>query len=151
MTTTTTLANSWTGNLTTKWNEKWLHHQHHPNESKWTVTTCSNTFFDTRSTLFCTEAEFKNANQSYELTFRHRSHRDYTIKVVTNRASWFRGLANSKHCNGNLPYKKGNGCVCLFFIEIHTAGRIQMKFGTEVVLEGGKVLGGVDPIPPPPE
>ena len=33
-------------------------------------------------------------------------------------------------------------CVCLFSIEIHTAGRIQMKFGMEVVLEGGKVKGG---------
>ena len=33
--------------------------------------------------------------------------------------------------------------VCLFSIEIQTAGRIGTKFGTEVVLEGGKVLGGV--------
>ena len=32
-------------------------------------------------------------------------------------------------------------CVCLFSIEIQTAGRIGTKFGTEVVLEGGKVLG----------
>ena len=30
-------------------------------------------------------------------------------------------------------------CVCVFSIEIQTAGRIGMKFGTEVVLEGGKV------------
>ena len=28
-------------------------------------------------------------------------------------------------------------CVCLFSIEIQTAGRIGTKFGTEVVLEGG--------------
>ena len=28
-------------------------------------------------------------------------------------------------------------CVCLFSIEIQTAGRIGMKFGTDVVLEGG--------------
>ena len=43
-------------------------------------------------------------------------------------------------------------CVCLFSIEIQTAGRIGMKFGTEVVLEGGKVLGvgGFDPVPHPP-
>ena len=34
-------------------------------------------------------------------------------------------------------------CVCLFSIEIQTAGRIGTKFGTEMVLEGGKVLGGV--------
>ena len=33
--------------------------------------------------------------------------------------------------------------VCLFSIEIQTAGWIGTKFGTEVVLEGGKVLGGV--------
>ena len=33
--------------------------------------------------------------------------------------------------------------VCLFSIEIQTAGRIiGTKFGAEVVLEGGKVLGG---------
>ena len=32
--------------------------------------------------------------------------------------------------------------MCLFSIEIQTAGRIGTKFGTEVVLEGGKVLGG---------
>ena len=41
--------------------------------------------------------------------------------------------------------------VCLFSIEIQTAGRIGTKFGTEVVLEGGKVLGGVStryPHPP---
>ena len=34
------------------------------------------------------------------------------------------------------------GCVCLFSIEIQTAGQIGMKFGMEVVLKGGKVLGG---------
>ena len=35
--------------------------------------------------------------------------------------------------------KKGNVClsVCVFSIEIQTAGRIGTKFGTEVVLEGG--------------
>ena len=41
--------------------------------------------------------------------------------------------------------------VCVFSIEIQTAGRIGTKFGTEVVLEGGKVLGGVStryPHPP---
>ena len=41
--------------------------------------------------------------------------------------------------------------VCLFSIEIQTAGRIGTKFGTEVVLQGGKVLGGVStryPHPP---
>ena len=41
-------------------------------------------------------------------------------------------------------------CVCLFSIEIQTAGRIGTKFGTEVVLEGGKVLGGFWPVPPLP-
>ena len=45
-------------------------------------------------------------------------------------------------------------CVCLFNIEIQTAVRIRMKFGTEGVLEGGKVLGvgGVvwPSTPPPP-
>ena len=44
--------------------------------------------------------------------------------------------------------------VCLFYIEIQTAGQIWMKFGTEVVLEGGKVLGeqggGSTQYPPPP-
>ena len=40
--------------------------------------------------------------------------------------------------------------VCLFSIEIQTAGRIGTKFGTEVVLEGGKVLGGVSTRYPPP-
>ena len=41
--------------------------------------------------------------------------------------------------------------VCLFSIEIQTAGRIGTKFGTEVVLEGGKVLGRVlARYPPPP-
>ena len=42
-------------------------------------------------------------------------------------------------------------CVCLFSIEIQTAGRIGTKFGTEVVLEEGKGLGGVSaryPHPP---
>ena len=41
--------------------------------------------------------------------------------------------------------------MCLFSIEIQTAGRIGTKFGTEVVLEGGTVLGGVStryPTPP---
>ena len=33
-------------------------------------------------------------------------------------------------------------CVCLFSIEIETAGQIGTKFGTEVVLKGGTVLGG---------
>ena len=43
-------------------------------------------------------------------------------------------------------------CVCLFSIEIQTAGRIGTKFGTEVVLEGGKVLGGVSTrYPHPPD
>ena len=38
----------------------------------------------------------------------------------------------------------GNVCVsvCMFSIEIQTAGQIGMKFGMEVVLEGEKVLGG---------
>ena len=44
--------------------------------------------------------------------------------------------------------------VCVFSIEIQTAGQIAMKFGTEVVLEGGKVVffggGGVGPVPPLP-
>ena len=40
--------------------------------------------------------------------------------------------------------------VCLFSIEIQTAGQIRMKFGTEVVLEGGKVLMGVSTRYPPP-
>ena len=43
-------------------------------------------------------------------------------------------------------------CVCLFSIEIQTTRQILMKFGTEVVLEGGgKVLGVCvcfDPVPP---
>ena len=34
--------------------------------------------------------------------------------------------------------------VCVFSIEIETAGRIWMKFGRELVLKGGgKVLGGL--------
>ena len=42
-------------------------------------------------------------------------------------------------------------CVCLFSIEIQTAGRIGTKFGTEVVLEGGRFLGGgLTRYPPPP-
>ena len=44
-------------------------------------------------------------------------------------------------------YIKGNVglCLCLFSTEIQTAGQIGMKFGTkfgmEVILEGGKVIG----------
>ena len=42
--------------------------------------------------------------------------------------------------SSNIPIK---GNVCLYFsIEIQTAGRILMKFGAEVVLEGGRFLGG---------
>ena len=41
--------------------------------------------------------------------------------------------------------------VCMFSMEIQTAGRIWMEFGTEVVLKGRKVLrgdgGGVEPVP----
>ena len=40
--------------------------------------------------------------------------------------------------------------VCLFSIEIQTTGRIRMKFGMEVVLKGGKVLGFFDPVSPTP-
>ena len=40
--------------------------------------------------------------------------------------------------------------VCSFSIEIQTAGRIGKKFGTEVVLDGGKVLGGFQPGTPIP-
>ena len=40
--------------------------------------------------------------------------------------------------------------MCLFSIEIQTAGRIGTKFGTEVVLEGGRFLGFFDPVPHPP-
>ena len=43
--------------------------------------------------------------------------------------------------------------VCVFSIEIQTAGQIAMKFGTEVVLEGGKVVffwGGGRPGTPTP-
>ena len=40
--------------------------------------------------------------------------------------------------------------VCVFSIEIQTAGQIGTKFGTEVVLEGGKVLGGFRPGTPTP-
>ena len=42
--------------------------------------------------------------------------------------------------------------VCLFSVEIQTAGQIEMKFGTEVVLKRRKVLGGggsVQDSPPP--
>ena len=39
---------------------------------------------------------------------------------------------------------------CLFSIEIQMAGPIGLKFGTEVVLEGGRFLGGFNPVPPPP-
>ena len=38
--------------------------------------------------------------------------------------------------------------VCLFSIEIQTAGQIAMKFGTDVFLEGRKVLGGGHPNTP---
>ena len=41
-------------------------------------------------------------------------------------------------------------CVCMFSKEIQTAGQITMKFGKEVVLKGGKVLGFFGPVPPPP-
>ena len=41
--------------------------------------------------------------------------------------------------------------VCVFSIEIQMAGRIETKFGTEVVLEGGKVLGGVSTRYHPPK
>ena len=34
-------------------------------------------------------------------------------------------------------------CVRLFSIEIQTTGLIAMKFGTKMVLKGGKVLGRV--------
>ena len=38
--------------------------------------------------------------------------------------------------------------VCVFSIEIQTDGQIWTKFGTELVLEGGKGSGrGVDPRP----
>ena len=40
--------------------------------------------------------------------------------------------------------------VCMFSIEIQTAGRIFTKFGTEVVLKGRKVLGGFQPGTPHP-
>ena len=41
--------------------------------------------------------------------------------------------------------------VCLFSIEIQTAGQIRMKFGTEVVLEGGRFLGFFLTQYPPPK
>ena len=40
--------------------------------------------------------------------------------------------------------------VCVFSIVIQTAGQILMKSGTDVVLEGGKVGGGVQPSTPTP-
>ena len=40
-------------------------------------------------------------------------------------------------------------CVCVFPIEIQMGGRIRMKFGTEVVLEGGRFLGFFYPVPHP--
>ena len=43
--------------------------------------------------------------------------------------------------------------VCVFSIQIQTAGWIWMRFGMEVVLGGGKVFfwgGGFDPVPHPP-
>ena len=39
--------------------------------------------------------------------------------------------------------------VCVFSIEIQMAGQIGTKFGTEVVLDRGKVLGGFQPGTPP--
>ena len=57
---------------------------------------------------------------------------------------WLRGL------DLDIYKIKVTVCVCLFSIEIQTAGRIGTKFGTEVVLEGGRFLGGFDPVPPPP-
>ena len=41
-------------------------------------------------------------------------------------------------------------CLFVFSIEIQTAGRIGMKFGMEVILEGERLLGGFNPVPPPP-
>ena len=38
--------------------------------------------------------------------------------------------------------------ACIFSIEIQTAGQIAMKFGLEVVLEGGMVLGFFTQTPP---
>ena len=38
--------------------------------------------------------------------------------------------------------------VCVFSIEIQTDGQIWTKFGTELVLEGGKGSGGSTPDPP---
>ena len=40
--------------------------------------------------------------------------------------------------------------VCVFSIEIRTAGQIWMKFGMDMVLKGGKVLGGFQPCTPTP-
>ena len=42
-------------------------------------------------------------------------------------------------------------CVLMFSIQIQTTGQILMKFGTEVALKGGKVLGFFDPVPPTPQ
>ena len=51
----------------------------------------------------------------------------------------------------SLKHKQQCWYVCLFSIEILTAGRIGMKFGMEVVLEGeGSEGGGVDLVPQPP-
>ena len=46
-----------------------------------------------------------------------------------------------RHEHNYLIHKGQCLSVCVFSIEIQTAGRIGTKFGTEVVLEGGKVLG----------
>ena len=50
----------------------------------------------------------------------------------------------------NLLNKGQRLCVCLFSIEIQTAGWIRMKFGMEVVLKGKTVLGEVSTQYPPP-
>ena len=50
----------------------------------------------------------------------------------------------------NLIHKGQCGCVCLFSIEIQMAGWIGTKFGTEVVLEGGRFLGEFRPGTPLP-
>ena len=43
---------------------------------------------------------------------------------------------------------RANVSLCMFSIEIQKAGWIEMKFVKEVVLVGGKVLGGFYPVPP---
>ena len=43
---------------------------------------------------------------------------------------------------------RANVSLCMFSIEIQKAGWIEMKFVKEVVLAGGKVLGGFYPVPP---